>query len=93
MIKISQNEQETLQEMENYCQLLIENQQLSEIIEEDRETDYEKTLNKHKFQKGQALTLDSRNVMSLPESMSSSNLRNIGNGLCVKDETTPRSSM
>ena len=65
--------------MEDFCQLLVQNQQLSEIVEEDRETDREKTLNKQKIAKVDSLI--SRNVMSMKNSMSSSNLRNIGNGL------------
>lgn len=89
MVKISRNEDEQLQKMEDFCQLLVENQQLSQIIEED--TDREKTMNKHKIQKSESLV--SRNVISMKNSVSSSQLRNIGNGLQPKDNESERSSI
>ena len=77
--------------MEDFCQMLVQNQQLSEIVEEERETDREKTLNKQKISKVDSLI--SRNVISMKNSMSSSNLRNIGNGLQAKESDSQRSSM
>lgn len=89
MVKISRNEDEQLKKMEDFCQLLVEHQQLSEIVEED--TDREKTMNKQKIQKSESLV--SRNVISMKNSLSSSQLRNIGCGLGAKEEDTQRSSL
>jgi hypothetical protein len=83
MVKISRNE-EQLNNLEDFCDILVHKQQLSEIIEEDRETEYEKTMQKGLLSKGDSNV--SRNVMSMKQSNSYSNLRNIGNGLQARDE-------
>lgn len=51
VVKISREEQEEqLDQMENFCKLLVDKQQLSEILEEN-ETDREKTMQKNKLAK------------------------------------------